>query len=38
LLLFKDMQDGFGTRGLTIVDPLREDTHQKLAALLAASE
>ncbi|MFT3965711.1 MAG: hypothetical protein QM690_07510, partial [Sphingobium sp.] len=38
LLLSEDMQDGFVTRGLTIVDPLREDTHPKLAALLAASE
>lgn len=38
LLLSEDMQGGFVTRGLTIVDPLREDTHPKLAALLAASE
>ena len=38
LLLSEDMQDGFVTRGLTIVDPLCEDTHPKLAALLAASE
>lgn len=37
-LLSEDMQDGFVTRGLTIVDPLREDTHPKLAALLTASE
>lgn len=38
LLLSEDMQHGFVTRGLTIVDPLREDTHSKLAALLTPSE
>lgn len=37
LLLSEDMQDGFVTRGLTIVDPLREGMHPKLAALLYAS-
>lgn len=33
LLLSEDMQHGFVTRGLTIVDPLRSDAHPKLAAL-----
>lgn len=30
------MQDGFVTRGLTIVDPLREEMPAKLATLLTA--
>ena len=38
MLLSEDMQDGFVTRGLTIVDPLRQETHPKLAALLTAAE
>lgn len=34
LLLSEDMQHGFVTRGLTIVNPLAEPAHPKLAALL----
>lgn len=34
LLLSEDMQDGFVSRGLTIVNPLREKLHPKLAVLL----
>lgn len=34
LLLSEDMQNGFVTRGLTIVDPLRSDPHPRLASLL----
>lgn len=33
LLLSEDMQDGFVTRGLTIVNPLANTPHPKLAAL-----
>jgi predicted nucleic acid-binding protein len=33
LLLSEDMQHGFVTRGLTIVNPLAEPEHPKLAAL-----
>jgi predicted nucleic acid-binding protein len=36
MLLSEDMQDGFVTRGLTIVDPLRAEPHPRLAVLLAA--
>ncbi len=35
LLLSEDMQHGFVTRGLTVLNPLAEPTHPKLAALLA---
>jgi len=35
LLLSEDMQHGFVARGLTIVDPLADEVHPKLAALLA---
>jgi predicted nucleic acid-binding protein len=35
LLLSEDMQHGFVTRGLTIVNPLAEPAHPKLAALMA---
>lgn len=38
LLLSEDMQHGFVTRGLTIVNPLADDTHPKLTALIEASE
>jgi predicted nucleic acid-binding protein len=34
LLLSEDMQHGFVTRGLTIVNPLAEPAHPKLAALI----
>lgn len=34
LLLSEDMQHGFVTRGVTIVTPLVEEPHPKLAALL----
>ncbi|ARR56363.1 hypothetical protein HY78_24350 [Rhizorhabdus wittichii DC-6] len=34
LLLSEDMQDGFVTRGLTVVNPLKADLHSRLAALL----
>jgi predicted nucleic acid-binding protein len=34
LLLSEDMQDGFVTRGLTIVDPLRSELHPRLRGLL----
>jgi predicted nucleic acid-binding protein len=37
LLLSEDMQDGFVTRGLTIVDPLRSNLHPRLAGLLEQS-
>jgi len=37
LLLSEDMQHGFVTRGLTIVDPLRSALHPRLAGLLEAS-
>lgn len=37
LLLSEDMQNGFVTRGLTIVDPLRPDPHPRLASLLEAA-
>lgn len=36
MLLSEDMQDGFVTRGLTIVNPLKSDRHPKLAALFAS--
>jgi predicted nucleic acid-binding protein len=36
MLLSEDMQHGFVTRGMTIVDPLRDEPHPKLAAVLAA--
>lgn len=35
LLLSEDMQDGFVVRGLTIVNPLNDNLHVKLARLLA---
>lgn len=34
LLLSEDMQHGFVTRGVTVVNPLLEDRHPRLAALL----
>jgi len=34
LLLSEDMQHGFVSRGLTIANPLAEEAHPKLAALL----
>ena len=34
LLLSEDMQHGFVTRGLTVINPLSEAVHPKLAALL----
>ena len=34
LLLSEDMQHGFVTRGLTVLNPLRDKPHPKLAALL----
>ncbi len=37
LLLSEDMQDGFVTRGLTVINPLRDSLHPKLAALLEAA-
>lgn len=37
LLLSEDMQDGFVTRGLTVVNPLKESVHPKLAALIDAT-
>lgn len=37
LLLSEDMQHGFVTRGLTIVNPLAADMHPKLASLIEAS-
>lgn len=36
MLLSEDMQHGFVVRGLTIVNPLAEQPHPKLAALLAS--
>lgn len=38
LLLSEDMQHGFVTRGLTIVNPLVDDAHPKLAVLIESSE
>ncbi len=35
LLLSEDMRHGFVARGLTVVNPLADETHPKLAALLA---
>jgi predicted nucleic acid-binding protein len=37
LLLSEDMQHGFVTRGLTIVDPLRADVHPRLAAAMGTA-
>lgn len=37
LLLSEDMQHGFITRGLTIVNPLTEPTHVRLAVLIEKS-
>lgn len=34
VLLSEDMQDGFLTRGLTVINPLRDILHPKLAVLL----
>ncbi|MDV3256212.1 MAG: hypothetical protein LOX97_00170, partial [Sphingomonas sp.] len=34
MLLSEDMQHGFVTRGLTIVNPLTDAPHPKLAALM----
>ena len=36
LLLSEDMQHGFVTRGLTVVNPLNEKPHPRLAAVLGA--
>lgn len=38
LLVSEDMQHGFVTRGLTIVNPFRAEMHPRLAALLDLSE
>lgn len=38
LLLSEDMQHGFVTRGLTIVNPLADETHPKLMAILKEQE
>lgn len=38
LLLSEDMQHGFIVRGLTILNPLAEPAHPKLAALLATED
>jgi predicted nucleic acid-binding protein len=38
LLLSEDMQHGFVTRGLTIVNPLAEEPHPKLAAIMKREE
>ena len=35
LLLSEDMQHGFVSRGMTVLNPFAEPTHPKLAALLA---
>lgn len=35
LLLSEDMQDGFVARGVTVVNPLADRMHPKLAAILA---
>lgn len=37
LLLSEDMQNGFVTRGLTVINPLTDKPHPKLAALLDPS-
>lgn len=37
LLLSEDMQDGFVTRGLTVINPLRDVLHPKLAVLIELS-
>jgi predicted nucleic acid-binding protein len=37
LLLSEDMQHGFITRGLTIINPLAGETHPKLSVLIDAS-
>lgn len=37
LLLSEDMQHGFVTRGLTIINPLADDAHPKLTVLIEAS-
>jgi predicted nucleic acid-binding protein len=37
MLLSEDMQDGFVTRGLTIINPLKDAVHPKLAALIETS-
>jgi predicted nucleic acid-binding protein len=36
LLLSEDMQDGFVTRGVTIINPLAKDLHPKLVSLVGA--
>lgn len=38
LLLSEDMQHGFVTRGLTIINPLADDVHPKLGALIEGAE
>ncbi len=38
LLLSEDMQHGFVARGLTIVNPLGDSIHPKLATLIAVSD
>lgn len=38
LLLSEDMQSGFVTRGVTIVNPFSEPLHPKLASLLTRSQ
>ncbi|GGC05058.1 twitching motility protein PilT [Novosphingobium endophyticum] len=37
LLLSEDMQHGFVTRGLTVINPLADDTHPRLSALIGGS-
>ena len=37
LLLSEDMQHGFATRGVTIINPLAEVAHPKLAALIGGA-
>ena len=37
LLLSEDMLDGFVTRGLTVINPLRDTRHPKLARLFGPS-
>lgn len=37
LLLSEDMQHGFVTRGLTVINPLADDTHPRLSALIDGS-
>jgi len=38
LLLSEDMQHGFVTRGMTVVNPLADEPHPKLAAIMKEEE